>query len=387
MHWLGLAQATAAEADMTVLNWYDEIYTFQISVDETPTTMQATLDTGLGYTVVETTGCSTCGPWRLNTALGQGGLTVSTTAVSGNLSYTAYSGVSGTATFCIYKSGAYSTKPTSANIASMPCIQTFGLHFANSVTSPNLKATAHLGMALAKGADRNGNTPASTFNLLDSYVTAGKLTAATKKFGLGLYTDDGTGGSSSTTRNFMNFGNTSTPSSVDSAKAAQTITFNDNEFYWKAPLNGIWFGTQENSKYGLNEASITLETGLQCLQIPSNQYSFVYEKLTAYSSGYWQTPAGNTLMDCGDKKVMKTISLLFNDKWVEILPTDYLVPLRTGSNGNEVSTGMCKLCIELSSDSDWHVGSTALMNYYAEFDANLRTLSLQPLAGSVKSSL
>ena len=242
-------------------------------------------------------------------------------------------------------------------------------------------------MALAKGADRNGNTPTSTYNLLDSYVTAGKLTAATKKFGLGLYTDDGTGGSSSTTRNFMNFGNTSTPSSVDSAKAAQTITFNDNEFYWKAPLNGIWFGTQENSKYGLNEASITLETGLQCLKIPSNQYSFVYEKLTAYSSGYWQTPAGNTLMDCGDKKVMKTISLLFNDKWVEILPTDYLVPLRTGSNGNEVSTGMCKLCIELSSDSDWHVGSAALMNYYAEFDANLRTLSLQPLAGSVKSSL
>lgn len=70
MQWLGLAQATIVENPMTVLNWYDEIYTFQISVDETPTTMQATLDTAMGHTVIETTDCTDCGPWRLNTGLG-----------------------------------------------------------------------------------------------------------------------------------------------------------------------------------------------------------------------------------------------------------------------------------------------------------------------------
>ena len=92
-------------------------------------------------------------------------------------------------------------------------------------------------------------------------------------------------------------------------------------------------------------------------------------------------------MDCGDTKTLKTVSLLFSDKWVEILPTDYLVPLRTGINGVEVSTGMCKLCIELSSDNDWHAGTSLLMNYYSEFDFEARTLSLQPLSGTVKPSL
>ena len=243
MHWLGLAQSTIAESQMTVLNWYDEIYTFQISVGETPTTMQATLDTAMAHTVIETTDCSACGAWKLNTALGQGGIVVSSTTVSGNLAFSAYTGVSGTATFCIYKFGAYSTAPTSGNVSSMPCIQTMNLHYAKSVTSPNTKATAHLDMALGKGADSSGNTPAATDLLMDQFVTAGRLTSSTKKFGLSLYTDDGTGGSDSTTKNFMNFGNVSTPSSVDTSKAAQKLTFNANEFYWKSNLNGIWFGT------------------------------------------------------------------------------------------------------------------------------------------------
>ena len=70
MKWFGLAQATIAESSMTTLDWYDEIYTFQISTDETPTTMQATLDTALAQTVIETTLCKDCGLSALNTVLG-----------------------------------------------------------------------------------------------------------------------------------------------------------------------------------------------------------------------------------------------------------------------------------------------------------------------------
>jgi len=89
-------------------------------------------------------------------------------------------------------------------------------------------------------------------------------------------------------------------------------------------------------------------------------------------------------MDCGDKTVMKSISLLFKDKWVEISQADYLVPLRTGNEGKEVSTGMCKLCIKLSADDDWHVGTSALIGYYSEFNSEARTLSLQPMQGTSK---
>lgn len=45
---------------------------------------------------------------------------------------------------------------------------------------------------------------------------------------------------------------------------------------------------------------------------------------------------------------------------------------------------MCKLCIKLSSDDDWHVGSSALISYYAEFDLEQRTLRLEPQVGSNK---
>ena len=99
--------------------------------------MQATVDTGLGPTVLETTNCATCGSGKLNTASGNAGLTVTTTAVSGNLRETTYTGVTGTTTFCIYSSTkTVLTKPTSANIASMPCIASMKVQFANSVVKP-----------------------------------------------------------------------------------------------------------------------------------------------------------------------------------------------------------------------------------------------------------
>ena len=73
-------------------------------------------------------------------------------------------------------------------------------------------------------------------------------------------------------------------------------------------------------------------------------------------------------MDCGDKSNLRNINLLINDKWVAIQATDYLIAMRTEVNTVKMPTGMCSLCLKLSSDNDWHVGTAALIGYYAEFD-------------------
>lgn len=44
---------------------------------------------------------------------------------------------------------------------------------------------------------------------------------------------------------------------------------------------------------------------------------------------------------------------------------DYLTPMLTKINNVKYPTGMCSLCIKLSSDNDWHVGTSALIGYYA----------------------
>ena len=59
---------------------------------------------------------------------------------------------------------------------------------------------------------------------------------------------------------FIDLGTTTTTSTREGTNAG-TIKFNDNEYYWKAPLNGIWIGTNESKKFGLNTQEVTIETG------------------------------------------------------------------------------------------------------------------------------
>ena len=84
---------------------------------------------------------------------------------------------------------------------------------------------------------------------------------------------------------------------------------------------------------------------------------------------------------------METLSILMNDKWVEMLQIDYLTPIRTTFMSVERSTGMCRMCVKESTDGAWHIGTAALMGYYAEFDFTKRTLSLTPQVTSTKLSL
>lgn len=142
---------------MPALNWYDETYTFMMTVDETGSKIQVVPDTALGPFVIETTTCTACATGKVDPAGGNAGIAATSTAVTGNLASSTYSGVEGTATVCIMKDGAYATAPTSANIATMPCIENAKVQFANEVSSPNKNANAYLGLALGGGGDRYGN--------------------------------------------------------------------------------------------------------------------------------------------------------------------------------------------------------------------------------------
>lgn len=46
----------------------------------------------------------------------------------------------------------------------------------------------------------------------------------------------------------------------------------------------------------------------------------------------YYTKAGDVIVDCADIANMETIGLLMNDKWVELIQTDYITPIRTTFN-------------------------------------------------------
>ena len=103
-----------------------------------------------------------------------------------------------------------------------------------------------------------------------------------------------------------------------------------------------------------------------------------------YSTGYYNTADGETVVDCGDSQVMQNIQLLINGMWVEIAQTDYLNVITTTYNSETRSTGACRLCLKESWDKKWHVGTSALVGYLTEFDFTTREISMVPLSSGTK---
>jgi len=263
---------------MPMLNYIDQTYTVRITANEDPNVMQAVVDTAMAYTVLETDACSNCA--SDSDALAGTVLTVSAgnsvdsgTSVSGSFNNpsTSYSGTSGTTTICIFENGAYSTAPDAGNVAAMPCVDDMAVHFANTVTTTNPYATAYLGMALGKGPDFDGNTPTSTYLLMDQFEAAGnpdaRLDSTTKKFAMAYATDDGNGLVEASTPSMAYFGDYDASSIY--TQTPGKIQFNDNEFYWTAPLNGLRFGGTVSGAYALTDAEISIDTGRQCLYVPT----------------------------------------------------------------------------------------------------------------------
>ena len=245
-----------------------------MTANEAPNVMQAVVDTAMAYVVLETDACTNC--VSDNDALAGTELTVSGngsndsgTAVSGSLHNpdTSYSGTLGTTTVCIFENGDYSTAPTSANVGSMPCVENMDVHFANTVTTTNPYATAYLGMALGAGADFDGDTPDTEFLLMDQFVADARLDSSTKKFALAYATDDGNGLVEASTPSKAYLGDYDATAIYTGTKG--TIQFNSNEFYWTAPLDGLRFGGMISGAYALTDAEVSIDTGRQCLYVPT----------------------------------------------------------------------------------------------------------------------
>lgn len=373
--WFGLVASNISEGDMPMLNFIDETFTVKITTgsaaNTAPNYMQAVVDTALAYTVLETTVCTDC-----SSDLTEGGLsldktdpgyTASATVVSGSLKnpVTTYSGFKGTATFCIANDDNVSADPSIANIATLPCLIDANVHFADTVATPNKYAAAYLGMALGNGQDFDGDTPDSTDLIMNQFETASRMDDD-KVFAIGLATDDGNGRDDSLTTSYMDFGTTST-SGVSGDKG--TIQFDTTGFYWKTTLDGIRFGGTVSGAYGLTDATISVDTGVQCLYVPEDTYEFVHETLLNYSTGYYMTTDGETVVDCGDTQNMQNIQLLVNGYWIEIAQNDYLNIIPTTYNSDDSrSTGACRVCLKPSWDKGWHIGTSALIGYYTEFN-------------------
>jgi len=91
------------------------------------------------------------------------------------------------------------------------------------------------------------------------------------------------------------------------------------------------------------------------------------------------------MVDCGDIQRMETIKLLIGGFWVEIAAYDYINAVRI--DGTRRSSGFCRVCLKESWDDDWHVGTSMMVGYYAEFDFSTATISFSPLASASKLDL
>ena len=99
-------------------------------------------------------------------------------------------------------------------------MQSFAVHFADTVTTPNPNAVAYIGAALGLGADKAGNTPTSADSFVEAYTSASKMDATSSLFALGLMSDDGNGSDPAASTSFMDLGTaTTTATNPDLTKA------------------------------------------------------------------------------------------------------------------------------------------------------------------------
>ena len=94
---------------------------------------------------------------------------------------------------------------------------------------------------------------------MDQFEADGRLTSSTKKLGLAYATDDGNGLIEASTPSKAYLGNYDATALYTKTKG--TIQFNDNEFYWTAPLDGLRFGGTVSGSYALTDAEISIDTG------------------------------------------------------------------------------------------------------------------------------
>lgn len=260
----------------------------------------------------------------------------------------------------------------------MTCLVGANVKFAETVTTPNPDATAVIGIALGNGADFSGDTPASTDLVFKELECDGR-------FGLRLEPQDGDDEAEGTTGSFMDLGVFQTTNLRGVSK--KTVTFNNNEFYWKVALNGIWMGTNDNTQFGLENESVIIETNKQCTYIPEKYYEDIFNRMMEWSAGYFFTDDGETIVDCGDVQNMLTMRYLVGDKWIETAVSDFLNPITTEIAGVQRSTGLCRVCIKQSPDVYWHLGTSALLGYYSEFDMLKRTIAFTPLDTTSKMDI
>lgn len=88
----------------------------------------------------------------------------------------------------------------------MPCAPNMPVHFADTVPTANDYANAYLGMALGEGEDHWGTTPDSTDLIMNNFLSATRVDAASKKFAIALATDDGNGLVEASTLSYMDLG-------------------------------------------------------------------------------------------------------------------------------------------------------------------------------------
>ena len=73
----------------------------------------------------------------------------------------------------------------------------------------------------------------------------------------------------------MDFGSITT-TSLKAGSTQATIQMQTDSYGWKASLDGIQIGESENSAFGLKDASVTIDTGRQCIYVPEDTYEWVH---------------------------------------------------------------------------------------------------------------
>lgn len=132
--------------------------------------------------------------------------------------------------------------------------------------------------------------------------------------------------------------------------------------WWTNEITGIKFGSGNDldNAYSTDSYKASIDTTSWYTYVPQAYYSFIVNSLLENATSYAYTSKWGYFLPCSDEDHLNSLKVLFGEYWLELLPSDFLVPIPE-SESDGISAGQCSLgffnsAVEVSGDTYWMLG-------------------------------
>jgi len=140
----------------------------------------------------------------------------------------------------------------------------------------------------------------------------------------------------------------------------------DNDPWWSATLNGIYFEDDPSTLYMIDAKPALTDSGSSLISGPYAEVMGIRKILKTYLSTFYNVSGWGPIFPCSDRSNMPNFYLSYGDYWFQVRPEDYAVKI-------DWTYDECAFGIDVYNDAHWILGASFMRGLYIVHDhTNMR---------------